>query len=114
LQEFADWMKINSEAIYETRVMPPYKENNICMTRKGNNTVYFYYMTGKDETRLPDEITISCYKPYKNAIVTLLGTNKPLKWKPEGDNGFKIMVPGKLRKNPPSKYVWVFKVVNND
>ncbi len=41
LQEYADWMKINSEAIYETRAMAPYKEGNICMTQKEDGTMYF-------------------------------------------------------------------------
>ena len=110
LQEFADWMKVNAEAIYETRAMVPYKEGNICMSQKKDGTVYFYYLAAEDETELPEEITISSYRPAKGAGVSLLGNDGSLKWKKTGKNGFSIVIPKKMRQNPPSKYVWVFKV----
>ena len=33
LKEFEDWMKINNSAIYKTKPIAPFKENNICMTQ---------------------------------------------------------------------------------
>jgi len=110
LEEFAGWMKVNSEAVYGTRAMAPYKENNICMTRKGDDTVYLYYMADENETQLPAEIVVSSVNPDKKASVTLLGNNMPLKWKPVKEGGFKILIPKNIRKNPPAKYVWVFKI----
>ena len=110
LKEFADWMKVNSEAIYGTRAMAPYKEGNICMTRKKDGTVYFFYIAGEDETELPKEVTIHSYRPGKGAKVTLLGSKGALHWKNSGEQGFTITVPEKLRKKPPARYVWVFKV----
>ena len=110
LQEFAGWMKVNAEAIYETRAMAPYKEGNICMTQKEDGTVYFYYMAGEEETELPEEITVTSYRPVKGATVSLLGNDTPLKWKKAGKTGFRIIIPKKIRQNPPAKYVWVFKV----
>ncbi len=110
LQEFAGWMKVNAEAIYKTRAMAPYKENNICMTQKNDDIVYFYYMVAEEEKELPEEITIASYRPQKGAEVHLLGNSTKLKWKKKGSNGFRILVPKKVRQNPPAKYVWVFKV----
>ena len=110
LKEYADWMKINAEAIYGTRPLAPFKADNICMTQKEDGTVYYYYMAEKDETQLPAEIVIKVKKPAKNKKITLLGSNEELAWKSLGKNSFKIMIPEKLRENPPSKYVWVFKV----
>jgi len=110
LREYADWMKINAEAIYGTRAMAPYKEGNICMTQKKDGTVYFYYMAEESETELPEKISISSYRPDKNSVIMLLGSDTSLKWKKNGENGFIITIPEKIRKTPPSKYVWVFKV----
>ena len=110
LNEFGDWMKINAEAIYDTKTIAPYKEGNVCMTKKDDGTTYFMYMALKDETEMPATITVNSHRPAKNASVTLLGTHKKLKWAVSGDEGFKISIPYKLRKNAPSKYVWVFKV----
>ena len=110
LEEFGDWMKINAEAIYETRALPPYKEGNICMTQKKDGTVYFYYLAAKDETELPEEVSIQSFRPEKGAKVRVLGSSSNLKWKKLNEAGFRVLIPDELRKNPPSKYVWVFKI----
>ena len=110
LREIGDWMKINSEAIYETVPIAPYKESNICMTSRKDGTVYFMYMTSEGETTIPAEIIINSHHPARNAKITLLGSSKKLKWEATGDNGFKIIIPESLRDNPPSNYVWTFKV----
>ncbi len=112
LKEYADWMKVNSEAIYETRALAPYKVDNICMTRKKDNSaIYFYYMAKKNETELPAEININnAYKPEKTSKIKLLGTDTELKWEKTGKNSFKIFIPKNIRENPPAKYVWVFKL----
>jgi alpha-L-fucosidase len=39
LKSAGEWMKINSEAIYETRPMAPYKEGKVCLTQKKDGTV---------------------------------------------------------------------------
>lgn len=67
-------------------------------------------MTSENEIEIPKEINIKALQPAKNAKINLLGTHKKLKWKSDGNEGFKIIIPESLRKNPPSKYVWAFKV----
>ena len=109
LKEYGDWMDINSEAIYNTKTLAPYKENNICMTQQKNGNVYFFYMATENEKNIPSEITINSHQPTKGSKVTLLGSKKALSWKKKG-NGFTISIPRKLQNNPPSNYVWTFKV----
>ncbi|MEN8187310.1 MAG: alpha-L-fucosidase [Bacteroidota bacterium] len=110
LEEYSKWMKINSEGIYNSKVLKPYKEGNICMTQQKNGNVYFFYMCEKDETNMPSEIFInSSHQPVKNGIVTLLGYPKPLNWEIQ-DNGFKVYIPKEIRNAPPSDYVWTIKV----
>ena len=113
LDEYARWMNINHEAIYDSKILPPYKENNICMTQKDNGNSYFFYMADEKESKIPDEIVINSHFPSKNAKIQLLGIDTPLKWV-KSNKGFKILIPSEIRNNPPCDYVWVFKVSKLD
>ncbi len=109
LKTYGDWMKINSEAIYNSKPIAPYKESNICMTKQDDGTVYFIYLAKEDEETMPAEIKITSHQPAKRAKVILLGASKKLKWKSDGE-GFVVTIPDDLRNNPPSKYAWTIKV----
>jgi alpha-L-fucosidase len=107
LKAYEAWMDVNSEAIYGTRAMAPYKVDNICMSQKGENTKYFYYMAKENEDQLPESINIKSVTLDKSSKITLLGTKKTLKWK-QTKAGVEIIIPDTLKAK--SKYVWVFKV----
>lgn len=109
LKEFGEWMKINKEGIYNSKVLAPYKENNICMTQQDNGNAYFFYLCEEGESTMPTEIIVNTQQPVKGSKVMLLGYNKPLKWK-KVESGFKVIIPKGIRKNPPSDYVWTLKV----
>lgn len=109
LEEYGDWMDVNSEAIYNSTALAPYKEKNICMTQQDNGNAYFFYMAKENETALPAEISIASHQPTDGSTVTLLGDNQPLKWKKNGE-GFTVTIPKKLQQNPPCNYVWTLKV----
>ncbi len=109
LEEYAAWMEINSDAIYETKPLAPYKEGNICMSQKDSGEKYFYYMCSENEVNMPSEIIIKSFQPKKSNKVSLLGYDTPLKWKKQKD-GFKIIIPKSVANNPPCKSVWVFSV----
>lgn len=109
LQEFANWMQINSEGIYNSKVLPPYKEENICMTQQDNGNAFFFYLCDEKQTNMPSEITIKAHQPKQKSQVTLLGYKKPLKWEKVA-NGFRIIIPKELQKQAPCNYVWTFKV----
>ena len=49
LDDIGAWMKVNSEAIYGTRALAPYKEGKVCISKKGDNTIYIYYMADEGE-----------------------------------------------------------------
>jgi hypothetical protein len=38
----------------------------------------------------------------------MVGNGTPLNWHKQGD-GFAIDIPDRIRKSPPSEYVWVMK-----
>ena len=104
-------MKINSEAIYETRAIEPYKEGKVCLTQKKDGTLYLIYLADEDERKMPETIHLSTLCPDKGAKITIPGTTKELKWKKAGE-GFDIIIPKNLQNNPPCDYAWVFKVQN--
>jgi alpha-L-fucosidase len=108
LTEYATWMKVNSQSIYNTRPLEPFKENNICITQAKDGINYFHYLAAEGE-EMPEKITITSHKPSKGARVTMLGTNINLKWKESG-TGFIVFLPEKLRNNPPCEYAWVISV----
>jgi len=108
LKDIGKWMKVNGEAIYETRALAPYKEDKVRISRKGDKTVYIYYMADEKE-KMPEEIGMSTYSLPERAKVRMLGTDSNLSWRKTGA-GFSIKIPDKIREMPPSKFVWVFKV----
>lgn len=112
LAEYAAWMKVNSRAIYETRPLSPYKENNICMTQSKDGTSWFLYLAAENEA-VPGTIRITSHRPAKNALVTMPGVKGKLKWKPAG-TGFEVIIPESVRKNPPCNFAWVINVSELD
>ncbi|HLO89896.1 MAG TPA: alpha-L-fucosidase [Lentimicrobium sp.] len=108
LSEYADWMKVNSQAIYNTRPLEPFKENNICLTQGKDGTTYFHYLAQEGE-KMPESIIITSHQPTRDANVSMLGTNINLKWKKSG-TGCIITIPDKIRSNHPCKNAWVIKV----
>ncbi len=108
LEEYAAWMGVNQEAIYNSEVLAPYKEKNICMTRQKDGQSYFFYLADEGQTTMPSKISIASHQPKKGSKVTLLGYEKPLQWK-NSAQGFEVIIPEAIRNNPPCKYAWTIK-----
>jgi alpha-L-fucosidase len=109
LAEIGAWMKINGESIYGTRALAPFKEGKVCISKKGTNTIYIYYMADENE-QMPSQIGMSTFSLPAGSKIEMAGSGTGLKWQKNG-NGFIISIPESVRKSPPSKYVWVMKAV---
>ncbi|MBN1186875.1 MAG: hypothetical protein JXB49_31650, partial [Bacteroidales bacterium] len=107
LDDIGGWMKVNSEAIYGTRALEPFKEGKVCISKKGRQTIYIYYMAEEGE-QMPSTIGMTTFSLPAGAKVQMLGTGTSLRWQRNG-KGFTVAIPEKLRKSTPSKYVWVMK-----
>ena len=103
LQDIGDWLRVNGEAIYGTRVwirQPAQSIPNIFFTTKGNN---LYIIC----TQWPQHaITIPGIRSVKR--VSLLGSDLPVKATAAGK--LVIQFPQVNPGNMPCSYAWVFKV----
>jgi alpha-L-fucosidase len=110
LKGVAAWMKVNSEAIYETRAIAPYKEGSVCLTqKKWDGAVYAIYLPGENEQKPPKSFRLMKLQPAAGAKVTMPGVNGELKWKAEGD-GIIVEIPEALQQKPPCEDAWVVKI----
>jgi len=109
LAELGDWLEVNSEAIYETRAVAPYREGKIRLTGRADGTVYAIYLADEGETRLPAYLSMTELRPADGATVSLLGTEETLEWERAG-TGFVVRVPERLRVSPPCDYAWVLEI----
>ena len=107
LKEIGGWMKVNGQAIYGTRAMAPYLENNIAFTRSPDGMINAIYLADENE-KIPETVRLLSFKPRKGSRVTMLGAKEPLAWKEVG-GGFEIRVPGRVRNRPPCSFAWTFR-----
>ena len=106
MKDMGAWMKINGEAIYETRPVAPYKEAKICYTKhKNNGKVYAVYLNGENELNPPSCVMLYSVKPAKGAKISLLGYKGNLTYKRVG-NGVLVTLPTAFVKNPPCEHAW--------
>jgi alpha-L-fucosidase len=110
LREIGDWMRVNGEAIIGTRTVLPYKESNICYTRKPDGTVYAVYLAGEDETAPPAKVMLTSHRPGPKGRVEMLGLpGRSLKWESVG-RGALVEIPSAGRKKPPCGHAWTLKI----
>ena len=110
LKQLGAWMKVNGAAIYYSRAIAPFKEDNVCFTRLPDGRINAIYIAGENESRPPASITIASFAPGPGTNVTMLGTSEPVPWEPAA-RGFIIHVPESIRNSPPCDYAWTFSFV---
>jgi alpha-L-fucosidase len=110
LREIGDWMKVNSEAIYGTRPIAPYKEGQVAFTRK-DKIIYAIYLSNFEDEGLPEKVSFSQLKPEHGSEIYLLGYKPALDWETSENGVTTIVVPAKAIKSPPCKHAYVFKFV---
>jgi alpha-L-fucosidase len=111
LKEIGAWMKVNGEAIYGTTFIKPYKEDKMVFTQK-NNSVYALYLADETEMQMPQTITIKSFQKNTNTKIYLLGYDKPLAVSKNDNGSINVIIPEKIRNNPPGQHAWVFKITD--
>jgi alpha-L-fucosidase len=107
LREIGRWMRVNSEAIYGTRSIAPYKEGRVCWTHKGR-TVYLIVLAEKDETAPPALVKAPSLKQARQ--VRMLGAADAVKWSTTSAEGLTIEIPESIRHAPPGDHAWTLAV----
>lgn len=102
-----DWLRINGEAIFNTRPYKITREGNIFYTRNKEDTIVYALVEGWPGTSL----YVDHVSPPSKSHVYLLGYNRPLSWKVSG-NGIVIKLPKALQEmeNRPGKQIFSFKI----
>ncbi|MBI1782302.1 MAG: alpha-L-fucosidase [Sphingobacteriales bacterium] len=105
LQQIGDWMKINSNAIYNTRMFTVFGEgDNIRFTQSKDGKTKFIFLFNFPQNK----VTITKMPFAKKATVQMLGSSAKIKWKDTG-NGIELSIPESLKK--VTDHVWVLKVL---
>ena len=110
LREIGDWMKINGEAIYNSRPVAPYKSGNICLTSNPDGTIYAIYLARVDEIAMPGSIVIDGLQPAAGSAIEILGIKGKLKWTKSGNTGCSVIIPASMKNHPPCSHAWTFKI----
>ncbi len=85
LKELGRWLKLFGEGIYDTTLTPPYFEERLKYTRKGD-TIYAFYLYD-DIAHLPESVTLNISEAVRS--VTSMRTGDALDFGQRGD-GLKI------------------------
>lgn len=109
LKGVAEWMKINSEAIYYTRPIFPYQQENIFFTQNRFNKSIYLTLAFKKNTKLPDIISVPRNLISEKSIITVLGNNIKLDFQLTNENTL-IKIPEDLTERIISKYAFVIKI----
>ena len=109
LKGIAAWMKVNSEAIYDTHPIAPFKEGNVRLAQLDDGTTYAIYLADTNEKLPPQKIWMTGISPAAGAKLTMLGSDEIVKWQKVGD-GFEAEVPARFQDHPPCQHAWVLKI----
>ena len=106
LKEIGSWIKTNGEGIYGSRMNKSFKEGEtIRFTKSKDGKTQYVFLFDYPKDGIVDISKIDI--PEKSKM-TLLGSDKNLKWK-RTTNGVQIQLPSSLHS--ASEHVWTIKVV---
>ena len=106
MKQIGQWMRVNGEAIYGTRPIPPYKVGQVCLTKEGEK-LYAIYLAEEGQTALPERIQIPPIKAAKS--VKLLGSKSAVAWTVTPEGLF-VAVPQDVRTSPPCEHAWALEI----
>jgi alpha-L-fucosidase len=106
MAEIGRWMRVNGEAIYGTRAVPPYKQGRVCLTKKGDK-IYAILLAGENETRPPSSFAIPALRAASH--VRMLGV-ADAPGATLGADGLIVSLPPAALDHPPCEHAWTFEI----
>ena len=108
LAEMGDWMDVNGEAIYGSRLWAHYEDGDaIRYTHTGNEYVYAVSLDWPGR-----ELSLHHVRPEAGSEIYLLGYDESLTWSFDASEGLTITLPEALQEETerPCKYAYSFKI----
>ena len=108
LEYAGDWLKINGEAIYKTRIYKYYHEGERVRYTRSKDGKYVYAIS----LQWPGEqLKLRLVRPRAGSQITMLGAGEHLNWRRDKD-GVLIDLPAELQNESrrPCKQAYVFKI----
>lgn len=99
LEEIGKWMKVNGNAIYNTRITPDYHSGNTWFTQSKDARVKNAIYCFKADSIPTGTLEWQGNTPKKGAKMILLNSSEPVKWELNG-NTVKVQLPVSIRNNP--------------
>ena len=110
LSEIGDWLKINGEAIYNTRATGQERDGETFFTKGKDGSLYALARLPENQP-VPASITWTGNMPRKGAAMKLLGNGAQVKWKSEG-NVVTVFLPSGFMKKHSSYPALAFQYLN--
>lgn len=99
LNEIGAWMKLNGEAIYNTRSTGIYQDGKTFFTQSKDGKKMFALVLLSDKTPAPSTVEWTGNIPVKKSVITLLQTGQKLKWS-LNDGKVNVVLPKNLKPSP--------------
>ncbi len=104
------WMKMNSQAIYGTRALEPYRKGQLCFTmKKAEKKIYAIYLNSDNEKSLPEALLLPQFEIGRGAKMSLLAFGQQLKWK-KTKEGIIVQIPEEWRIKLKKEDAWVVEI----
>ena len=104
LLQLGEWLRVNGEAIYDTRFWTTQREGDIRFTAKGDY-VYAIFLKWPGP-----KLTVKSLKPLTGTSISMLGVPGTLEWTWDEAQGLTIHYPSQKARPTSSSYAWAFKI----
>jgi len=109
LQQIGEWMKVNGEAIYNSRPLAPYQQDNICFTQSKDGKTKYLFFLAKENEALPASVNLPAGFAGKASEASLPGHPQTLKIRSK-DGKRTVIIPASYLKTMAKSPALVIRI----